>query len=994
MAEPRAPQPDMTVLVATRNRAHELVRALQHLAAQQTGGRFTYEVLVVDNGSTDGTKALVERMQPAFPTPLRYFYEERAGKSWALNAGLREARGLVVAFTDDDVETEAGWLAALWSCFADTGADAVGGKILPRWTGGYPAWLDDPRGASFIFGALGCVDHGPSRLVSTPEAYHYWVGGNAAIRRRLADEIGAFSTHMTRGQDTEYGLRCVRRGKTLVYEPAAVAHHRIGPERLTPAFFRRWWHQRGRYRAYRTPWRLSHLVTVEPLSWYADLARCTLQWIAQYALRRPFVDRLWREVRVRERFSEWWHRLLLLPGIWAAVLRRGPQVLGTGKSYVELFPDAEFARPMPQTVPWTAVRRLLLAALLVAVAAGAAVAMLLDRPLDAAARLWLSRVGFCYAVGVAALLAAILRGHVAQAVRSFFSEVEHPFNLAVFRVVVFTLLFWMSDLERLRWFSEVPADLRILPWGSKWWLFTVIPINADWATAAWAGLRAACLLAIVGLWTRASAAVATVLAIYVLGIPQLFGKVHHYHHLVWFAALLAAGRCGDALSIDALRAAWRRADRGVTVPPGPSRAYALPIRFAWILMGIMYLFPGFWKWWTSGVDWVIGSNLTHYLYAKWTEQGGWMPAWRVDRVPLLMQLTALGTLVFELGFLWGIFLPRLRPVLAVSGVAFHEGIRYVMRINFRTLQLCYVTFVDWARVLRGLGERLFREPLTVLYDGNCELCRRTIALVRVFDVLERTVYLNALDDEALRRHGLDALDRQALLEDMHAVSSRGRWRGFDAYRQVAWRMPLLWPTLPLLHLWPVTAIGRRIYRRVADHRACSIVQPAPAGAVPAPAPAGAAVAAVGIFLIAGNAWYGVRGLSSAWPLACYPTFRLIVQNPEVSTLQVATVDAAGREQVLDARLMERQATTGRWKNLIGSIMQTGDEALRRERLRQLWALWAREDAALQAAQMVRFYKVTRSTVPEAADDPPLRRELLWEMTMTEGEPVEDHVEAS
>jgi len=333
MAEVRTP--DITVLIATRNRAHELPHLLRSLAEQATGGQFTYDVLVADNGSTDGTRALVQGMQARYPVALRYLREERAGKSWALNAGLAQAQGGIIAFTDDDVEADRGWLAALWRCFTDTQADAVGGKIVPRFTGARPDWVTNP----FVFGALGCVDHGATRLTSTPDRYYYWVGGNAAIRRTVPQAIGGFSVHMTRGQDTEFGLRCVRQGKKLVYEPAAVTHHRIGPERLTPAFFRRWWHQRGYYRAYRAPWTPTHLATVMPLGWYVESLRRLTQWLAALVTVRPFDQRLLREVRLRERGSEWAQRARLLPAMWRAVVRRGPAVLAGGVSYADLYSE-------------------------------------------------------------------------------------------------------------------------------------------------------------------------------------------------------------------------------------------------------------------------------------------------------------------------------------------------------------------------------------------------------------------------------------------------------------------------------------------------------------------------------------------------------------------------------------------------------------------------------------------------------------------------------
>src|SRR6185503_19451812 len=126
---------------------------------------------------------------------------------------------------------------------------------------------------------------------------------------------------------------------------------------------------------------------------------------------------------------------------------------------------------------------------------------------------------------------------------------------------------------------------RVLPY---------VPINPTLAGAASLVFIVACVGAILGLFTRTSAIVAVVTGLYVLGIPQFYGKIDHYHHLLWFGAILAASRCGDALSIDAIRAGWKRADRGDIEPPAAARAYHLPIALILVLLGLVYFFPGFW----------------------------------------------------------------------------------------------------------------------------------------------------------------------------------------------------------------------------------------------------------------------------------------------------------------------------------------------------------------------------------------------------------------
>src|SRR5262249_21295415 len=157
----------------------------------------------------------------------------------------------------------------------------------------------------------------------------------------------------------------------------------------------------------------------------------------------------------------------------------------------------------------------------------------------------------------------------------------------------FFVTLWQSvDIPYTVWFSRIPAELQMAPTGTTW-LLPHLPINETWVTLSSELLCLACITGMLGLFSRTSALFAAVLSFYVYGVPSFFGKVNHDHHLLWFAALLAASRCGDVLSGDALFYAWKRADRGITEPPGPSRAYALPLRFVWLLLGLIYFFPGF-----------------------------------------------------------------------------------------------------------------------------------------------------------------------------------------------------------------------------------------------------------------------------------------------------------------------------------------------------------------------------------------------------------------
>jgi uncharacterized membrane protein YphA (DoxX/SURF4 family) len=274
----------------------------------------------------------------------------------------------------------------------------------------------------------------------------------------------------------------------------------------------------------------------------------------------------------------------------------------------------------------------------------------------------------------------------------FFAVRGHPVDLAILRIVVFGALFVVGygHPNDVRWFASLPEALFVPPPG---WagLFPFLPLDPTFAAGARWLFLAACFSAMIGFATRPAALLALLTSLYVLGLPQSVGKLNHFHHLWWMAAVLAVSPAGDAWSIDR----WRSA-RPV---PAPSVAHGLPIRFTWVFVGIAYFFPGLWKVGICGLDWALGDNLRWIMYQKWIELDGFLPLVRVDTYPWLYRLGALTTLVFEIGFLPALFFPRIRPFFVITAFLFHQGTWLTMNIGFHELVVCYVAFVPWSRLL-------------------------------------------------------------------------------------------------------------------------------------------------------------------------------------------------------------------------------------------------------------------------------------------------------
>lgn len=264
-----------------------------------------------------------------------------------------------------------------------------------------------------------------------------------------------------------------------------------------------------------------------------------------------------------------------------------------------------------------------------------------------------------------------------EALRQFFFQPQAPTNLGLLRIALFGGLAWVSSQTSAVWWASVPRELRFMPHG--WiWLKDVLPLDATLASAAQYVVVSASLCAAIGLLTRASAPIAAVVAVYLLGVPSFFGKILHMDHaLVLMSLVIAASPCGDALSLDR---AWQ-ARRGQPVP-GPSTAYTLPIRLAWLLLGSIYLFPGIWKVWNNGDLWLNGQRLLWELYDEWGQRKDFDPPMRIDQYPWLLQAFGAATLIFEVGIFFAIFNRYTRIAAAFAAMGFHIGVRLFLGIKF------------------------------------------------------------------------------------------------------------------------------------------------------------------------------------------------------------------------------------------------------------------------------------------------------------------------
>jgi glycosyltransferase involved in cell wall biosynthesis len=226
-----------SVVVCTRDRGAAIEPTLE--AAVALRAPFRFEVLVVDNGSTDSTPAIVERFVLLRPELVRLAVEPVVGLSAARNAGIRLARGGWIAFLDDDAVPVPGWLEAYDRALAEPGVLSAGGPVVADWSGELPEWLE-PRYLPY----LSVWDRGP---VPIDLVYNELPrGANAAYRRQAFEQVGDFDRRLGRigrslrsCEEIELGLRLERLGARCRYVPEAGIRHRVDAERLTPAWMER-----------------------------------------------------------------------------------------------------------------------------------------------------------------------------------------------------------------------------------------------------------------------------------------------------------------------------------------------------------------------------------------------------------------------------------------------------------------------------------------------------------------------------------------------------------------------------------------------------------------------------------------------------------------------------------------------------------------------------------------------------------------------------------
>lgn len=231
---------EISAIICTHNRAAYLGAAIDSLLAQDCP---SFEAIVVDNASTDGTRAIVEARLG--DPRLRYVYEATPGLSIARNTGAREAKAEILAYLDDDAVATPQWLRVLLAAYrTDDRLAIAGGRVTLLWPPGrsQPPWLSEGLTAPLGAYDLGTEPRAIANPGDTPRGLNY------SLRRQFLDHVGGFDPNLGRvgkrllsNEELMMTELALKDGWHVTYLPDALVAHNVAPERLQ----RRWFLERG-----------------------------------------------------------------------------------------------------------------------------------------------------------------------------------------------------------------------------------------------------------------------------------------------------------------------------------------------------------------------------------------------------------------------------------------------------------------------------------------------------------------------------------------------------------------------------------------------------------------------------------------------------------------------------------------------------------------------------------------------------------------------------
>lgn len=288
-------------------------------------------------------------------------------------------------------------------------------------------------------------------------------------------------------------------------------------------------------------------------------------------------------------------------------------------------------------------------------------------------------------------------------IKEYFTEKGSPYNLAIFRILFFCKLaehfFLQTKNIEISW-TYLPDSSRVgLPFIS--WLVYHLPINPELYSFLSIVAGTLCLLICIGFFTRYAILLLLPIAFYVLGVPMFYGKISHYHILLWVPLLFSLVPIADVWSVDA----FIRKKRKIVISVEPHLKYFLPFKILWLQFSIIYCFAGIVKLWDCGLDWALSDSMINQMRWEWVEHYDKVPYFRLDNYPILAKLGGLGVIYFELLYFLLIIKPKGRIWAFIGGYSLHKICGYFMYIDFYHLRLVASSYINWQKIIKFIKNK-------------------------------------------------------------------------------------------------------------------------------------------------------------------------------------------------------------------------------------------------------------------------------------------------
>ncbi len=284
---------ELSVIIATFNRCYNLAESIGYLANQQGMDGVDWEVLVVDNNSTDGTEKTVRKLQNEHSINLRYVFEPKQGVCQARNRGIGSTDSRYLVFIDDDILVVPGWLKAIYTTFKEKDSDAIAGRIWLRCPREIPHWM-----TADMRGDMGHLDLGDAPL-SIDGRRRFFFGGNMAFNRRIFERVGLFDVRLGpkgegrkpeesfQGEEHELAHRIADASGKIDYAPEAIVYHKVLAHELERHFFRVLEFNRGYQGIILSGNRFRRLFLRIPLFMFKEMMKVMFEYAKQVLISGP-----------------------------------------------------------------------------------------------------------------------------------------------------------------------------------------------------------------------------------------------------------------------------------------------------------------------------------------------------------------------------------------------------------------------------------------------------------------------------------------------------------------------------------------------------------------------------------------------------------------------------------------------------------------------------------------------------------------------------------